>query len=508
MVNTWMEALKIYNKGKNWCLYRRGTKEYDEVRKIQDKIKRPGEKANLQKPVAKKEKVSIPKKKVKKVDAPEQESRRVEPLPCPSKDIDPDKLECKKKFLLKLVPDKNTGCPDEAKEKTQKFIERCKFGSEGASGPRLEDMTPAERREKEKYEAWKAEQRELIEKAKQMIPQWRTADQEFRDYVKTLRKYKKGENLPTEVIYDLNDLQESFREIFNENPWEIRFANIEGMGKRYSYTNDYMKGVFTRLRRKHKLPKETFDIFSEKQKVRPTSKDRRVAVISKVGELDVLAEIAKLKRKYNAEDHQRLAEYIRENVKDQKIRQKYRDFTDSIKPRNYRIPCDGEYSALPMPDKRKDIPKEFRAKKTPPEVLKKEEEIVDVMREYYKYVYDNFYMKYTKDTTPQEFLDMRKDIKKVSQEKNDKMIDIAGSYEYLDTYYVRMDKVQEQARKERQLCLYLKYLHSQYCTGYKEFELGKFSVDECHNKLKRIYFPNMSIAERRDLKRPKPPPPR
>eukprot|EP00666_Eupelagonemidae_sp_cell4sb_P016694 gene16694-13724_t len=41
MPNTWMEALKEYNKGKAWCVYRRGSKEYDEVKKIQDRIKKP-----------------------------------------------------------------------------------------------------------------------------------------------------------------------------------------------------------------------------------------------------------------------------------------------------------------------------------------------------------------------------------------------------------------------------------------------------------------------------------
>lgn len=37
MANKWIEALKKYNEKKgNWCVPKKGTKEYDEVRKIMD----------------------------------------------------------------------------------------------------------------------------------------------------------------------------------------------------------------------------------------------------------------------------------------------------------------------------------------------------------------------------------------------------------------------------------------------------------------------------------------
>ena len=237
MVSTWMEALKIYNKGKAWCVYKKGSKEYDEVRKIQDKIKRPGEKANLQKPVAKKEIVSIPKKKVKKVDAPEQESRRVDPLPCPSKDIDPDKLECRKKFLLKLAPDKNTGCPDEAKEKIQKFIERCKFGSEGSSDPLLGS-------EEAKAQA-----------PTKLLGELNILNNRFREVVKTLRKYKKDEDLPQEDIKQLKKIRDSTKELENKYK-DVSLSDFHRFALKDSIR--YMNGVFSRLRRKHNLPKNAF----------------------------------------------------------------------------------------------------------------------------------------------------------------------------------------------------------------------------------------------------------
>ena len=38
--NTWMMALKEYNQGGAWCVYKKGTPQYNEVRKIQDRLKR------------------------------------------------------------------------------------------------------------------------------------------------------------------------------------------------------------------------------------------------------------------------------------------------------------------------------------------------------------------------------------------------------------------------------------------------------------------------------------
>ena len=40
MGNVWIESLKEYNKGHNsWCVVKKGTKEYDEVKKIMEKKK-------------------------------------------------------------------------------------------------------------------------------------------------------------------------------------------------------------------------------------------------------------------------------------------------------------------------------------------------------------------------------------------------------------------------------------------------------------------------------------
>lgn len=40
MGNNWIEALKEYNKGHNmWCVVKKGTPEYDEVKKIMEKKK-------------------------------------------------------------------------------------------------------------------------------------------------------------------------------------------------------------------------------------------------------------------------------------------------------------------------------------------------------------------------------------------------------------------------------------------------------------------------------------
>ena len=35
----WIEALKVYNAGKSWCVPRKGTPEYDEVKKIMNRTK-------------------------------------------------------------------------------------------------------------------------------------------------------------------------------------------------------------------------------------------------------------------------------------------------------------------------------------------------------------------------------------------------------------------------------------------------------------------------------------
>ena len=40
--NAWIEALKEYNKGSNsWCVVKKGTAEYDKVKKIMENIKNP-----------------------------------------------------------------------------------------------------------------------------------------------------------------------------------------------------------------------------------------------------------------------------------------------------------------------------------------------------------------------------------------------------------------------------------------------------------------------------------
>lgn len=39
MGNKWIEALKLYNKdNKNWCVVKKGTAEYDKVKKMMDNM--------------------------------------------------------------------------------------------------------------------------------------------------------------------------------------------------------------------------------------------------------------------------------------------------------------------------------------------------------------------------------------------------------------------------------------------------------------------------------------
>ena len=39
MGNKWIEALKLYNKdNKNWCVVKKGTKEYEKVKKMMDNM--------------------------------------------------------------------------------------------------------------------------------------------------------------------------------------------------------------------------------------------------------------------------------------------------------------------------------------------------------------------------------------------------------------------------------------------------------------------------------------
>jgi len=39
MINSWVVALKEFNKNKSiWCIPKKGTKEYNEVRKIMDNM--------------------------------------------------------------------------------------------------------------------------------------------------------------------------------------------------------------------------------------------------------------------------------------------------------------------------------------------------------------------------------------------------------------------------------------------------------------------------------------
>ena len=99
MVNTWMEALKQYNQGKAWCVFKKGTKEYDEVKKIQDKIKRPAEKKTLEKPErATKETASMPVKKAKKT-----EDKEIMPQKITSEYLS-KKLTTEEQTLIKSVP--------------------------------------------------------------------------------------------------------------------------------------------------------------------------------------------------------------------------------------------------------------------------------------------------------------------------------------------------------------------------------------------------------------------
>jgi hypothetical protein len=62
MVNSWQKALKLWNAGnRSWCIPKKGTPEYEEVRNIQnivkaqeaaggERVRRAGE--NLEQPVA------------------------------------------------------------------------------------------------------------------------------------------------------------------------------------------------------------------------------------------------------------------------------------------------------------------------------------------------------------------------------------------------------------------------------------------------------------------------
>lgn len=79
MVNVWITALKKWNtsKGGPWCVPRKGTKEYDEVRKIMDGVK--PKKVVKSKPVVKKEVVKkVVKKVVKPVVKPKKKDREGE----------------------------------------------------------------------------------------------------------------------------------------------------------------------------------------------------------------------------------------------------------------------------------------------------------------------------------------------------------------------------------------------------------------------------------------------
>jgi len=38
--STWIQALKIHNKGGNWCVPKKGSSEYDKVKATMDKLKR------------------------------------------------------------------------------------------------------------------------------------------------------------------------------------------------------------------------------------------------------------------------------------------------------------------------------------------------------------------------------------------------------------------------------------------------------------------------------------
>ena len=61
MVNSWLVALKEYNKNKNkWCIPKKGSKEYDEVRKIMDKKETKEKKSKEKKPKEKKLKEEDP----------------------------------------------------------------------------------------------------------------------------------------------------------------------------------------------------------------------------------------------------------------------------------------------------------------------------------------------------------------------------------------------------------------------------------------------------------------
>ena len=50
MGNAWIEALKEYNKGHNkWCVVKKGTPEYNEVKKIMERKKDEDQRQNKKK---------------------------------------------------------------------------------------------------------------------------------------------------------------------------------------------------------------------------------------------------------------------------------------------------------------------------------------------------------------------------------------------------------------------------------------------------------------------------
>jgi hypothetical protein len=72
MSNSWIQALKIYNKDKNaWCLPRKNTREYNEVKQIQNNLSGRNKKPEVKKPEVKKPKVKKPEVKKPEVKKPE-----------------------------------------------------------------------------------------------------------------------------------------------------------------------------------------------------------------------------------------------------------------------------------------------------------------------------------------------------------------------------------------------------------------------------------------------------
>ena len=49
--STWIQALKIYNKDKCWCVPRKGSNEYAKVKVIMDKLKRGEAVTSVKKPL-------------------------------------------------------------------------------------------------------------------------------------------------------------------------------------------------------------------------------------------------------------------------------------------------------------------------------------------------------------------------------------------------------------------------------------------------------------------------